>query len=425
MTAVAPLFRLIRLPIAILCFTGLLFGCAGYKNALDKSLHHASMGEYQQAMETLENSSLAKSSKNRLLYLMEKGVLQNLAGDFLTSNQTFEAADSLGDELFTQSFSDKALSFVTNDNITEYSGADYELPYLSYYKILNYLALNDLDGARVESRRIDEKLNYLTDNNPDQADYIKNPFLRLVTGFIYEGLGEYNDAFIAYRKSLQGYGGISAPPLIWPRLHNSARRSGLTDDYLELKNKTARAGDRIKDKPFSTALVMLVGYGSAPTLREVSIVAPSGHGYPIKVAMPEFVSRSSTAPEFKVSIDRDVYHHVERGVNIDQVARDSLEARKGEILLKAIARAVVKQTAAHETEKKLGGLAAFGVQLAGLLTENADLRSWDNLPAEILVAVIPAEPGEQQISLQMGGDVRTFDVTIKPNRLNFLSTRIF
>ncbi|HKL48661.1 MAG TPA: hypothetical protein VJ882_03305, partial [Desulfuromonadales bacterium] len=178
-------------------------GCAGHGKIQETCYNLASQGHLEKSLERLEESALARRERDRLLYLMEKGTLLHLQGTYRKSNEVLEEADRLFEELFTRSVTAETFSFATNDTVIPYAGADYESVYLNYYKILNYLALGEIPEAAVEARRIDEKLNWFSDRYGDSHSFQEDAFLRLLSGFIYEALGDANNALVAYRKSLQ------------------------------------------------------------------------------------------------------------------------------------------------------------------------------------------------------------------------------
>ena len=60
----------------------LLFGCVGARTVQDKSYELSQKGQTADAITFLDASSLATSSKDRLLYLMERGTLLHLQGAY-------------------------------------------------------------------------------------------------------------------------------------------------------------------------------------------------------------------------------------------------------------------------------------------------------------------------------------------------------
>ncbi len=415
---------LLALTAGVLCAA--LVGCAGYQRDLETSLRQARSGQYAAALTSLEESSLAGSGRNRLLYLLEKGSLLQLSGEYRRSNEVFEEADRLMEELFTRSLSAEGLSFISNDYIIPYVGEDYESAYLSYLKALNYLALNDLEGALVECRRVDEKLNYYNDQYGGKNVYKEDAFLRLLTGLIYEAEGDSNNAFIAYRKSLEAYRsyrdkyGVAVPRLLWGRLLTAAKRTGFLDEYRSWREEARAAG--VEPEEGGPVAAVIVNAGRIPVKREEAVVLPTPQGFPVKLALPGFVERSPAAVPLDLRIDGQCSVSAERAQDLAAVARQSLEDKRGRVLAKMIARAVAKELAARKAEKEFGPLAGFTAKVGALLTEQADLRSWSFLPGEIRLAVIPLSPGKHTVTMN-GGACRLLEIAEKD--LVFVDFRVF
>jgi uncharacterized protein len=406
----------------------LLTGCAGHRRAAEDSYASALVGNYQGALAGLERSSLARSKNNRLLFLMEKGVLLHLAGDYRESNTVLEEADRLAEELFTRSLSAETMSFISNDNVIPYAGEDYESVYINYYKARNYLALGDLQAARVESRKVDEKLNYFTDSYQGRNVFKESAFLRLLTGLVYEAENDPNNAFIAYRNSLEAYRAyqrkyqVKIPVQLWGRLLATARAIGFTDEYERFKEE-ARA-DGIEPDLAETVIAVIVDYGFAPVKREAFVVIPTEHGFPVKLALPAFEDRPRRGGNVMVSINGGGWLAAERFEDVGAIARQSLEDKKGRVLAKMVARAVSKQIAARRAEKELGPLAGLLAQVAALATENADLRSWTMLPDQVQVVLLPATPGRHTIAVSRGTHQETHEVEVTRGGVGFVMTRI-
>lgn len=404
-------------------------GCAGHGKVQETCYNLASQGQVDESLERLEESALARQERDRLLYLMEKGTLLHLQGTYRKSNEVFEEADRLFEDLFTRSVTAETFSFATNDTVIPYAGADYESVYLNYYKILNYLALGEISGAAVEARRIDEKLNWLSDRYGDSHSFQEDAFLRLLSGFIYEALGDANNALVAYRKSLQVFEaneemyGVAVPQLIWPRLAVSARRTGLLD---EAREYVKMAGDNENGSHSGDGIVVvIVNNGAIPRKFPVRAVFPSGHGFPVTLTVPDFAPSSFGAEKIRVSLDGKRWQETEITENLSAVARRSLEDRKGRVLGKAIARVVTKQLAARQAREEIGPLAELIAQFFALATEQADLRSWTTLPREVRTAVLAVPPGEHRVTLQLGAQQRTQEVTVPSEGVAFVFTRVF
>lgn len=407
-----------------------LVGCAGPYRGLERCPPAGVTPDYEDMLGKLERSPQAERARDRLLYLMEKGALLHEAGQWGESNTVLEEAERLSEELFTRSLSREGLSYITNDLLLPFVGEDFEAAYINYYKALNYLAQSNLEAARVECRKVDEKLNYFHDSYGGRNVFKESSWLRLLTGLIYEAQGEWNDAFIAYRKSLTAYQGlrdryrVDVPELLWGRLVVTARRSGLFEEARDYEERARHLGLTLRPAPAHIAVI--VNAGLVPVKVEGAVIVPSPQGYPVKIAWPRFAPRDCGKQPPVVVVNGQNAIDAEPVENLDAIARQSLEDRKGRTMGKMMARAVSKQVAAYQAERELGPLAGFTAQVAALLTENADLRSWSMLPGATWLALLPVEPGEHQLTILGGGRaVFTETVEVAPGSIRFIEARVY
>lgn len=227
----------------LLLLVAVIAGCAAYSVGIREGFQSMERGNYTQAIKTFEQQ-LAPDGQDRLLYFMELGLLHYLAGDYETAIADLNQAETIGDDLYTQRLGDLLVTAMTNPRSGPYAGADYELAYLHYYKMLAFLRLVGeqpqrraewLDGARVEARKIDIRLTSLVVEKGDYGtakeekasffskvvdvfgqilgeshigadrEYRDDAFLRYMTGLVYELRGEYGEARVSYQQAAEGY----------------------------------------------------------------------------------------------------------------------------------------------------------------------------------------------------------------------------
>ncbi len=421
----------LRPVLAALCLLMLLGtgGCARYDVLMESCLAEVRDGRAAEAVEKIEKSSLARSDRNRLLYLMEKGQLQYLAGQYDASVVTLEEADLLIEDLVSRSLSRESFSFVSNDKIIPYSGEDFETAYIHYVKALAFLARSDLSGAGVEARKIDIKLNALGDRYGEKNLYQEDGFLRLLTGLIYEASGDDNNAFIAYRKSLEAYQRyavkyrLSVPDSLWARLIATADRMG----FFEERNQYRAMADQVGKGALGrqSLLVVLVDNGCIPEKKQISSVFPGKHGFPVSVALPEYRERSRGASQIRVRVGQGSWVETQRVQSLAAIARQSLEDKIGRLLAKTIARVAAKQIAARAAEKEYGPLAGLLAQIGALMSEQADLRGWSMLPGTIEMAILTVPAGDIEVDISADGQQLRHSLNVSEGSIAFVHSRIF
>lgn len=153
--------------------------------------------------------------------------------------------------------------------------------------------------------------------------------------------------------------------------------------------------------------------GMGPEKVEKQWIIPMPDGYLAKIAYPEFQRKN-----YQIHHGDMFLRNVATGQayqfdtvmmeDISSIAITNLKNRLARIKVKAIARATTKYLATKSASKAAqdqgGAMLGLLVQVAGNIaaaaTENADLRHWKMLPAEIRVgrAIIP--PGEYEAGIR-------------------------
>ncbi len=415
------------------------------------------VGDARQADVIVQQAEKSYGEKSRLLYGMDRGMTLQLVGDYQQSSAVLEQAEEEVERLYTRTVRSEAAAFLTNDNALAYEGDPYEHVMINVVKALNYAAQGQFQEALVEARRIDHRLNVLSDKVKDKASYREDGFARYLTGILYEATDDVNNAFIAYRKAYDAYeanrGWASTPvptqlradllrtadalhltnefeeyrrlfpDTVWP---TSAAQRGLAQVVLISYNGRApHKEDRFLDLPISLDALQLVllnrGFSQSPRHqnRGVDSVLYGLNGRVVRVALPRLVTQKTQVPSEQLTLvgetGRQVRVSSELGQNISALADKSLSDRLPGITVKALARAAVKfamaEGATRGAQQAAGKDAAPWVGLVvGLLTkglavasEEADKRSWQTLPDEIHIARAWVEPGQYTASVQLVG----------------------
>jgi tetratricopeptide (TPR) repeat protein len=186
-------------------------------------------GNYESAHNLLE-----EGDEDDVLYLLEKGLLSHYAGLFNESNDAFERAEVLAEDLYTKSISREAAALLTSDLVLSYAGSDMERVMINFYRALNYINLGLYDDVLVEGRKINEKLEVLRAEREGGRSYCDDPYLQYITGLLYEWGGEPNDAFISYREAHRFYPqfnkryGVVPPPTLKCDIERTANAIGIS-----------------------------------------------------------------------------------------------------------------------------------------------------------------------------------------------------
>jgi hypothetical protein len=391
-------------------------------------------GNFQSAAQRIE-AAKAKDKykkKDRFLYYVDAGLAYHYASLFDTSNQRLTQAEDAADELFTKSVSRAATSLLLNDNVLEYAGEDYEILYTNLIMALNYVAQDNFDGAFVEVKRANEKLNLLEQKYADAShrfqeasqndtgsvkiDYSakkvrfnNDAFARYLSMHVYAADGKMDDARIdydllksAFREQPHIYD-FGVPDVKYHSEDKSilsvVALAGLSPvkEALNLRIRTDRDLDLVQVL-YTDPWREDSEYGHLPM--------PVSEDYYFKFSIPEVVARPSQISRIRVYSNSELMGELQLLEDVAKVAEETFQANKSLIYLRTVARAVAKGLAAHRAKEKVdtggvgGWLKKAAVDVATDISENADLRCSRLLPGRIYVGDFEVEPGTYDLEIE-------------------------
>jgi hypothetical protein len=190
-----------------------LFGCASAGREDRQELRKFFMtGAYESGFQFLEKSKYYQDEKEKLLMLMEKGILLHVKGDYEQSSLVLDQARSLSNQLYTTSASKKVQKIILNDSFDIFYGEVYERSmlyfYLSLNSILNYQKTkkrDDLFKARAEILGWDSFLASIKEDRLGKSVYKNDLLLKLYGAKIHEIVGTREDdqiAAVLYKDAL-------------------------------------------------------------------------------------------------------------------------------------------------------------------------------------------------------------------------------
>lgn len=372
-----------RLALAgLLCSILLLQGCA-HRKVNDLAIALPSSGP-ERILTQLEQLSLP--DRDRAQYLLDAGILKLYIGNMEAARADLQQAKAIMSALQAVSISENLAAATSNEAMRSYSGTPSDRVLVHFYLALSYLLSGDLDGARVEVLQSDVTMQSLSDDGSLAGQLAS---MRFLTGLVYEINGEYDDALIAYRRaySIMIERGDFVPEALQISLLNMTRQQGFIDEYEGYRAEFGR--EDALPGPGEAEWVLLHLDGVVSTKTEIRFpVFDAGLDDMVTVVMPKY-EPSYYRPRFSL-IESGVYRQRTSVLeDMEQRARDDLDAEYPAILAAATVRAIAKLTAvnAAQNANDIAGLLAV---IAAFATEQADLRSWNMLPASVQVARIRA-----------------------------------
>ncbi|MCD6413563.1 MAG: hypothetical protein J7L54_05410 [Elusimicrobia bacterium] len=455
--------------IAVFALIVLLGGCTP-PDIYIRLNSYLSRGDINAAIAEIEaDKTKLYPKKNALLYFLDFGLLNHLAGNYKTSNKSFEKAKRLADEYFTKSISKEATTLLINEATRPYYGEDFERALIYLFKALNYACMEKDEDALVEARQLNHFLKTLETKYGHKNRYKEDAFARYISAMLYESAGNFNDALIEYKKSIRAfekYRGFFGPPpadLIRSAIACSTKL-GIYEDAQWLRKKY-----KLKGKLNRTEIVLIHLNGPAPEKINHFIEISFGDGWAyvenvkargkeasnieearaagraisakktFRVAFPQYIQPEYACAGAEIEVAGKKGKWRTRKISdIFSIARKTLKDRIARIKARAIARAWIKAVLAKKAEEKtakrrgeLTGLLVGGALRAiGSATETADLRRWGTLPAEIDVARIPVKPGKHSLRIYFkdkNGNIISQkvlnDISVRKNKKTFVTVR--
>ncbi|MBF0385739.1 MAG: hypothetical protein HQL27_07685 [Candidatus Omnitrophica bacterium] len=385
------------------------FSCSGPVSIQPQVNSLAIAGKNRFAIKVLEENKDVYGKKNRLLYLMDYGFILHISGEYKKSIEAFEEAKRLYSELYTKSISNYASTWIVNDNNSFYRGEDFERVMINIFQAVNFLMLGDLEEALVEARNVDNELKLINDKYPTEKKnvYSEDAFARFFMGIVYESsenAADFNNAYVSYKKALSIYEnnyspnyGVSAPHV-------------LKDNWAGLAEMFDKGNAAFfEDKRRKGEVYLIDYYGLSPVKHEKFIPVPDLQGRIFKFAFPSYDKRTNEESVRILSAlsedSREFSATAEIGEDISAIAVKNLENRKARFVAKSVFRSAAKFAAEYSIDKQISAeygdnaadLSKYLANLYNLSSEQADLRSWQTLPAQIRIARLILEPGKYKI----------------------------
>ncbi|UII25917.1 hypothetical protein LVD15_21850 [Fulvivirga maritima] len=416
--------------------------CATYYEVNQEFNYEFEKGELNAANQTLaKKSKKLEKSKNRLLYYLNRGVVLSMLGEYEESNRYLEKA-YLYTEDYQTNYVNEAVSMLSNPNFVAYKGENHENLMMLYYKAMNYLRMGQYDNALVECKRLNIRLDQLSDKYKSDKKYQKDAFIHTLMGIIYDAQHDYNNAFIAYRNALEIYKndyadmfGVSVPDQLKEDILRTAYLTGFQQEY-DLYKKEFGMENYKYQRTDGGDLVFFWHNGLGPVKTEWSInfAVVKGQGgvvnftndeygfnfpFPVsydketgksgledleffRVAFPKYKERPTVYSAANLSVNGNQYP-LELAEDVNAIAFKSLKDRMLKEFGKALLRVALKKAAEEAARNEKDGLGA-AVSLFNAITEKADTRNWQTLPHSIYYTRVPLKKGEQHITLEMKGN---------------------
>lgn len=411
---------------------------------------------YKQAIEELNNTRLLKKKdRNKVLYYLNYATLLQHLGNYEESITYFNLADQYIAEHNTLTLADAALTIATNSMKTNYRTESFEQIMLHYYQAINYISINNYEEAIVECRKMNEELQKLDDYRKDNGKhYTNDAFGHYVMGILYETIGDYNNAFIAYRNALNIYDSdyqtlyaTTTPESLKKAAIRVAYAVGFKQEANELEKKykiqNLQNGDVghlilfVEDgnSPIKSEHIFnftkgsgsgVMSYVSDDGSLDIPIILPTKSSNnqsvsdikSVTMALPKYVSRTNKLPSNIYQIDGQIYM-ASMVENLNKIAPQSLKDRFWRELGVALLRVGAKQALSSAVSKQNEWI-GLAISVTQAVTEKADTRNWQTLPACIRIIDTELSVGQHKITLPSKEEI---SFTIEKGKTSFVMVK--
>ncbi len=439
--------------------------CMSYYQKMHKFQEAAESGYIDQAAKILYKNKKVAKGRNRLLYLMNAGWSEHMLSDRAKSNKLLNDADLMIED-YQKNRGLDALTLISNPTIRPYKAESIESVMLNYYKAMNYLALNDRQGALVEARKITNKLYALNDKYKGKNNrYSDDAFAHILVGMIYEADGDFTNAFIAYRNAVKVYTevyqpnfSIDTPAQLKEDVLRTAYLSGKTN---ELQRFERMFGLHYNYHRPEAQLVFFWENGFGPVKGEnrfefIQVGSRNngiatfrneelGLSFPVimskmsdkeqsalaqfhifQLTFPKYLTRPLVYHTAALEVDGQSYA-LSLAEDVDAISFKTLKDRMLREIGSGIARLVSKkavETLVRQENQDVGAV----VGLLNAMTEVADTRNWQTLPHSISYVRIPLKVGDNTVTLKLKGqgvqeNSQTLQVQVRKGQTKFVNYR--
>lgn len=378
----------------------------------------------------------ADMGSDNALYVLDRASIQQSVAQFDHSKHDFEASDKAIDMLdIAHDAKDTIGEYVFSGSSGKYEAPPYEKLLVNTLDMLNYLELGDLNGARVEARRLAVMQRYVAETLHERDNAVLG-LGALLAGLTFEESDQLDEALRWYDEALgfSGFRALREPVrLLLPRARYRSPR------LTELEH----TGEALADRPLGEAhdgeVVVVVGYGRVPhkVAQRVPIglaltwasgaISPTDAAAANQLAAQGLVSWVNFPT---LAADREDYASpsctldgtavpLDDAVDVTRAVRAEWRRIEGKVIVSAITRMVarfgagkVAQAAAGKQEL-LGTLLSLATQVTLTALDTPDTRSWETLPARVAIARVRVAAGKHAVNLEARGVSRRVDVDVQ------------
>ncbi|MFP4599051.1 MAG: hypothetical protein ACLFVJ_12410 [Persicimonas sp.] len=451
-----------------------LSGCATYSDNV-KSAHSAVASNQPEKAVLLLNEQLETQSsaqlpdsldEDRPLLLLERAMVLQAMGEYkLASRDMMAADDSLEWLDLTNAESMELAKYMYSEAAEDYRAPAYERLLLNTLNMINFMAMDDIQSAKVEARRFTLLEQFFLDEEQQEVLHGVLGVGNYVGAAAFEAANDYEMAARYYSRAWyygvrgQGFRQRLVDLLTLtgykPRELQADDKEALSDILEQVSLNQLITFEEYRQRHRNGDTLIVVQTGLAPWLEPKHIPISTAIGYTERAHRHSFdndqqdrlnlmvangvidsvnfpmLTRRGTPSAKPVQV-RVGEHLIEPNADVDIASQ--VETAYAEIMpsmmVAAITRLITRAAAGSVTEAAvnhggggsgLGSLAGLAVKAGMNAADKPDTRSWMTLPARMQLIRVQLGADTHTISVEVGKKTDKRDVVIDQHSVNVMN----
>ena len=454
MTPRGSIFQRFLPPVCLVVLAVWFTGCATYsqQNRFAGSWAHGDLATAEK--EATLKADKEAGGKDAVIWRLEQAAILRTQGRYAESNKAFDQAqekiDDYAEKAKVKLGAETAAMFSNLANLP-YRGRAYDGIMLNTYKALNFLAMHDLDKARVEiirafqrqqdaveenKRRLQKAQDELeaekeknrierTRNDPNVQGRLNQTYSSLDALKVYS---DYVNPFTVYVDGLIFLAGATSGSDLERARKSFERVTAFAEHNRCVKEELAMLEAAVQGTQPGPMTYVILESGRAPVRDQIRIDIPiifARVSY-VGAAFPTLQVQGGQLSSLNV-IANGTNQSTELLASMDSVIARDFKDELPIVITKTIAAAVVKAAASYAANQAAynggGDVAALFAQLGTAVFQMAvniaDLRTWTTLPKEFQVCRVPTPP-DRKIELQTPGAAQKVIVSLDEGVMNLV-----
>ncbi|MCL2381170.1 MAG: hypothetical protein FWC64_06190 [Treponema sp.] len=363
--------------------------------------------------------------RNDILFYLDRGMIRHFAGLYEDSFHDLHTAERLIEEAFTRSLTQDISALMLNDTVRDYQGEAYEDLYINVFNALNLYFMGSLEGALVEIRRLNEKLNLLADRYERVARRMLDANQQLDSAGLPIEASRFSNSALARYLGILFYRAAGNPDGVRIEHEELVRAFGLAPDIYTHPIPSS-VYDEISIPAGKARLNVIAFTGLSPIKVEEHIWLPLPFPPPnhsVRIALPVMLRRPQAINRVEaVVVETGERFTLELLEDMGAVAKDTFRSTYSLTVIRSAARAITRATAAAigaQIAEETGGQGmGLAVGILGRVfaeaAERADTRVSRYFPNHALVGAVNLEPGSYTVTVFFYGSAGLVNTQSRP-----------